>query len=76
MTNYTHQTAPTSFVEASGIRFACHRFIKQGGVPLVFVQYFRRNPDHFDPTITDGLAPDRKIIIFANAGVGISSGDA
>ncbi len=26
MSNYTHQTAPTQFVEAAGIRFACRRF--------------------------------------------------
>jgi hypothetical protein len=26
MSNYTHQTAPTQFVEAAGIRFAYRRF--------------------------------------------------
>ena len=25
MTTHTHQTAPTQFVEANGIRFACRR---------------------------------------------------
>ena len=29
----THQTAPTQFVEANGIRFAYRRFGKAGGVP-------------------------------------------
>ena len=33
---HTHQTAPTQFVEANGIRFAYRRFGKAGGVPLVF----------------------------------------
>jgi len=33
---HTHQTAPTQFVEANGIRFAYRRFGKPGGVPLVF----------------------------------------
>ncbi|HMJ85106.1 MAG TPA: hypothetical protein VK504_18115, partial [Vicinamibacterales bacterium] len=32
---YTHQTAPTQFVEANGIRFAYRRFGKANGVPLV-----------------------------------------
>ena len=32
----THETAPTQFVEANGIRFAYRRFGKAGGVPLVF----------------------------------------
>jgi hypothetical protein len=30
-----HQTAPTQFIEANGIRFAYRRFGKAGGVPLV-----------------------------------------
>ena len=33
---YTHQTAPTQFVEANVIRFAYRRFGKANGVPLVF----------------------------------------
>ena len=33
MTNNTHQTAPTQFVEAGGIRFAYRRFGKAGGLP-------------------------------------------
>ena len=32
----THQTAPTQFVEANGIRFAYRRFGNPRGVPLVF----------------------------------------
>jgi hypothetical protein len=31
---HTHQTAPTQFVEANGIRFVYRRFGKPGGVPL------------------------------------------
>jgi hypothetical protein len=32
MTTYTHQTAPTQFVEANGIRFAYRRFGNHRGV--------------------------------------------
>jgi hypothetical protein len=32
-TIHTHQTAPTHFVEATGIRFAYRRFGQTGGVP-------------------------------------------
>ncbi len=39
MTAHTHQTVPTQFVEASGIRFAYRRFGKTGGVPLIFNQH-------------------------------------
>ena len=53
MTTHTHQTAPTQFVEASGIRFAYRRFGKAGGVPLVFNQHFTGTMDHWDPAVTD-----------------------
>src|SRR6202011_1174485 len=48
---HTHQTAPTQFVEASGIRFAYRRFGKPDGVPLVF-KHFTGTMDHWDPAVT------------------------
>jgi pimeloyl-ACP methyl ester carboxylesterase len=99
MTTYTHQNAPTQFVEANGIRFAYRRFGKApdfdpelfldgidpqywaelnrsiGGVPLVFNQHFTGTMDHWDPAVTDGLAKDREVILFDNAGVSSSSGE-
>src|SRR5271170_1216093 len=75
MNNYTHQTAPTQFVEANGIRFAYRRFGKAGGVPLVFCQHYIGTMDYWDPTVTDGLARDREVILFDNAGVSSSSGE-
>src|SRR2546426_12237098 len=75
MTTHTHQTAPTQFVEASGIRFAYRRFGKAGGVPLVFNQHFTGTMDHWDPAVTDGFAKDREVILFNNAGVSSSSGE-
>src|SRR5258706_6123612 len=75
MTNYTHQTAPTQFVEANGIRFAYRRFGKTGGVPIVFNQHYIGTMDYLDPTVTDGLARDREVILFGNAGVSRNSGE-
>jgi pimeloyl-ACP methyl ester carboxylesterase len=75
MTTDTHQTAPTQFVEANGIRFAYRRFGKSGGVPLVFNQHFTGTMDHWDPAVTDGLAKEREVILFNNAGVSSSSGE-
>src|SRR3981189_3129052 len=72
---HTHQTAPTQFVEANGIRFAYRRFGKVAGVPLVFNQHYLGTMDYWDPTITDGLARDREVILFNNAGVSSSSGE-
>jgi pimeloyl-ACP methyl ester carboxylesterase len=75
VTIHTHQTAPTQFVEAKGIRFAYRRFGKSGGVPLVFNMHFTGTMDHWDPAVTDGLAHDREVILFDNAGISSSSGE-
>jgi pimeloyl-ACP methyl ester carboxylesterase len=75
MSQHNHQTAPTQFVEANGIRFAYRRFGKVSGVPLVFNQHFTGTMDHWDPAVTDGLAGDREVILFNNAGVSSSSGE-
>jgi len=75
VTVHTHQTAPTQFVEANGIRFAYRRFGKASGVPLVFNQHYTGTMDYWDPAVTDGLARDREVILFNNAGVSSSSGE-
>ena len=75
MTQHNHQTAPTQFVEANGVRFAYRRFGKAAGVPLVFNQHFTGTMDHWDPAVTDGFVKDREVILFNNAGVSSSSGE-
>ena len=70
----THQTAPTQFVEANGIRFAYRRFGNPRGVPLVFSPHYTGTMDYWDPAVTDGLAKNREVILFNNAGVSSSSG--
>src|SRR4030088_2286567 len=71
----THQPVPPQFVEANGIRFAYRRFGKSGGVPLVLNQHFTGTMDHWDPTVTDGFAKEREVILFNNAGIASSSGE-
>src|SRR5258707_8783782 len=75
MTQHNHQTAPTQFVEANGVRFAYRRFGNAAGVPLVFNQHFTGTMDHWDPAVTDGFARDREVILFNNAGISSSSGE-
>jgi pimeloyl-ACP methyl ester carboxylesterase len=75
MTQHSHQTAPTQFVEAAGIRFAYRRFGKSGGVPLVFNMHFTGTMDHWDPLVTEGLAATREVILFDNAGISGTSGE-
>src|SRR5580700_9180523 len=72
---HTHQSAATQFAEANGIRFAYRRFGKAGGVPIVFNQHYMGTMDYWDPAVTDGLAGDREVILFNNAGVSSSSGE-
>src|SRR6202022_959493 len=75
MSTYTATTLPTQLVEANGIRFAYRRWGKQSGLPLVFNQHFTGNLDNWDPAVLDGLAKEREVIIFNNAGVASSTGE-
>jgi len=75
MTEHSHQTAPTQFVEAESIRFAYRCFGKSGGVPLVFNMHFTGTMDHWDPPVTDRLAATRAVILFDNAGISSTSGE-
>src|SRR3979411_2941053 len=70
---HNHQTAPTRFVEANGIRFAYRRFGNAAVMPLVFNQHFTGTMDHWDPAVIDGFARDREVILFNNAAVSSSS---
>jgi pimeloyl-ACP methyl ester carboxylesterase len=72
---HTHQTAPTQYVEANGIRFANRRFGKAGPVPLVFNMHFTGTMDHWDPAVTDRFAKGREDILFNNAGISSTSGE-
>jgi pimeloyl-ACP methyl ester carboxylesterase len=78
VSQYTHNTVPTQFVETDGIRFAYRRFGRPdtAALPLVLVQHFRGNLDNHDSAITDRLAQDREVILFDNTGVGQSTGHA
>jgi pimeloyl-ACP methyl ester carboxylesterase len=75
MSTYSAATVPTQFVEANGIRFAYRRWGKQAGVPLVFNQHFTGNLDNWDPAVLDGLAKEREVILFNNAGIASSTGE-
>jgi pimeloyl-ACP methyl ester carboxylesterase len=44
-------------------------------VPLVFNQHFTGTMDHWDPAVIDGLAKEREVVLFNNAGIASSSGE-
>jgi len=80
MSSNTHQTAPTQFVEAAGIRFAYRRFANRHvgvtiNIPLLFFMHFTGTMDHWDPALTNAFAQDREVILFNNAGISSSSGN-
>ena len=75
MSNDTHETARTQFVQVGDVRFAYRRFGQRGGLPLLFLNYFAANMDDWDPKVTNGFAAKREVILFDNAGVGSSSGE-
>jgi pimeloyl-ACP methyl ester carboxylesterase len=76
MTQFTHDTVPTRYVESGGTRFAYRRFGSPGRLPLVFFQHFMGTMDDHDPAMSDAFAGDREVILFNNAGVASSSGTA
>jgi hypothetical protein len=75
MNNYTHQTAPTQYVDAARIRFGYRWFGKTGAIPILMKLHFTGTMDHWDPLVTDDLAAAREVILFNNAGIGSTSGE-
>jgi pimeloyl-ACP methyl ester carboxylesterase len=75
VTTLNHVTAPTVYVEATGIRFAYRQFGTEKGIPLLLIPHYRAGMDHWDPALTDGFARSRPVILFDNAGVSGSSGE-
>lgn len=71
---YSARNAPTSFVEAGGIKFAYRRFGRKNGLPLVFTNFLTGTMDNWDPAVLDKIAKEREVIIFDNTGVASSTG--
>ena len=71
---HTHQTAPTQFVEANGSASP----IAASARPAACLSSSTSTigtMDYWDPAVTDGLARDREVILFNNAGISSSSGE-
>jgi pimeloyl-ACP methyl ester carboxylesterase len=70
----THDTAPNQYLTVDGVRYAYRRFGAPTGTPVLFLQHLRGSMDYWDPAVTDGLAATRPVVLFDNAGVGLSGG--
>ena len=72
--SYTHETAPTQYIDVKGNKFAYRSFGKESGTPIVFLQHFTGTMDNWDPAVTNALAKNHPIILFNNKGVSTSGG--
>jgi len=70
----TSATTPTRFLEAAGTRFAYRELGSDSGVPLVLLHHFTATIDDWDPRVLDGIAAQRRVIVFDNRGVGGTAG--
>ena len=70
----SNTTAPTQSVTVGDSTYAYRQFGSGPGLPLLFLQHFTGTLDNWDPAVTDPLALGRSVILFANAGIGRSTG--
>src|SRR4051812_2227050 len=70
----TWKTSPTHTINAGGVQFAYRELGPSRGVPVVFLTHLAAVLDNWDPRVVDGIAAQRRVIVFDNRGVGASSG--
>jgi pimeloyl-ACP methyl ester carboxylesterase len=72
----TAVTVANRSVDIKGATLVYRRFgnRESDAPPLLLLQHFRGNLDNWDPALVDRLAADREVILFANRGVGGSTG--
>jgi pimeloyl-ACP methyl ester carboxylesterase len=70
----TATTAPTRAIDVNGTSYAYRRLGPETGIPLVFLQHFTGTMDYWDPSVVDGFAKERPVILFDNAGVSRTTG--
>ena len=66
MTQFTHDTAQTRYVEGGGTRFAYRRFGSPGRPPLVFFQHFMGTYSY----ILQQFLPYAELILYPDANHG------
>ncbi len=71
---FSHETAPTIYVEVNKTTYAYRVLGKKAGVPLVLLQHFTGTMDNWDPAVTNALAKNRRVVLFDNKGVASSGG--
>jgi pimeloyl-ACP methyl ester carboxylesterase len=70
----SYATAQNKRIETENGTVFAYRELGSGDVPLVLLQHFRGNLEHWDPALVDALAEKRRVVAFDNTGVGGSTG--
>lgn len=73
-TTFTSATTPTRQVDVAGTRFAYRELGPSTGVPLVLLHHFTATIDDWDPRVLDGIAAERRVVVFDNRGIGGTRG--
>jgi hypothetical protein len=76
MSNDTHETAPTRFVQVGDAGFAYRRFGRPGGLPLLLLNYFAANMDSWDPKVTNAFAAEPEVILLDKLTAGSATAEA
>src|ERR1700759_916908 len=70
----SYTTSETRRVDAANGTSFAYRDLGEGDVPVVLFQHFRGNLENWDAPLIDALAASRRVLTFANTGVGATSG--
>jgi len=68
------ESAPTKFQKVGDIRFAYRDIGTVTGVSVIFLNHLGAVLDNWDPRVVDGIAAQRRVILFDNRGIGASEG--
>jgi pimeloyl-ACP methyl ester carboxylesterase len=74
MTETTYANAPTRTIDVDGTTFAYRELGPASGVPVIFLNHLAAVLDNWDPSVVDGFAAKRRVIVFDNRGIGASGG--
>lgn len=74
MSRVTWKNAPTKSIDVGGTRFAYRELGPDAGVPIIFLNHLAAELDRWDPQVVDGIAAERRVIVFDNRGIGASEG--
>jgi pimeloyl-ACP methyl ester carboxylesterase len=70
----TYANAPNKTVDVAGTTFAYRELGPASGVPVILLNHLAAVLDNWDPRVVDGIAAERRVIVFDNRGIGASRG--